>query len=74
MNDFLDISSELSRTYTYANGATFTIEAPAGLHIINDDKGTSHRVVDTSGATHRPERGWVGISWVAKDGAPKFVA
>ncbi len=74
MTDFLDISSEQSRTYTYASGATFTIKAPTGLHVINDDRGTSHRVVDAYGATHRPERGWVGISWVAKDGAPKFVA
>lgn len=24
--------------------------------------------------THRPERGFVGISWAAKDGQPKFVA
>lgn len=74
MTDFLDISSEQSRTYTYANGATFTIEAPVGLHVINDEKGTSHRVVDANGTTHRPERGWVGISWTAKEGEPKFVA
>lgn len=74
MTDFLDISTEQSRTYTYANGDTFTINEPSGLHVINDERGTTHRVVDASGATHRPERGWVGISWVAKEGAPKFVA
>jgi hypothetical protein len=74
MTKELDITTEQSRTYTYANGATFTIEAPTTLYIIEDERGTSHRVVDANGATHRPERGWVGISWTAKEGAPKFVA
>jgi hypothetical protein len=74
MTKELDITTEASRTYTYAGGETFTIEAPATLHIIEDEKGTTHRVVDANGTTHRPERGWVGISWTAKEGAPKFVA
>lgn len=70
----IDITSEASRTYTYGSGATFTIAEPATLHTIEDDKGVSHRVIDKSGGTHRPERGWVGISWIAHEGAPKFVA
>jgi hypothetical protein len=74
MNNAIDISSEASRTYTFANGATFTIAEPAGLHVITDDRGTTHRVVDKAGVTHRPERGWVGISWLPRDGQPAFVA
>jgi len=74
MTKEIDISSEAHRVYTYGDGSTFRIEEPAALFIIEDDRGASHRVVDKSGATHRPERGWVGISWKAHDGEPKFVA
>jgi hypothetical protein len=74
MSKELDITTEMSRTYTYGDGSKFTIASPATLHIIEDERGTTHRVVDVDGVTHRPERGWVGISWAAKDGAPKFVA
>lgn len=74
MSKELDITTEDSRTYTYPSGAQFVIANPETLHIIEDDRGVTHRVIDTSGRTHRPERGWVGISWIAKDGAPKFVA
>lgn len=74
MTKELDISTEASRTYTYGNGSKFTIDSPATLHIIEDEKGATHRVIDANGGTHRPERNWVGISWIAKDGAPKFIA
>lgn len=74
MSKELDITTEQSRTYTYGDGKTFTIANPATLHILEDERGITHRVIDTSGTTHRPERGWVGISWTAKEGAPKFVA
>lgn len=74
MTNAIDISSELYRLYTYTSGATFRIDEPVELHILTDDNGTSHRVVDKSGKTHRPERGWVGISWKPRDGEPAFVA
>ena len=75
MTKELDITTEQFRVYTYANGSTFRIDSPATLHVLIDDKGgASHRVIDADGVTHRPERGWVGISWAAKDGAPRFVA
>jgi hypothetical protein len=74
MSKELDISSEASRTYTYGNGAKYTILSPVSLHIIEDDRGVSHRVIDEAGVTHRPERGWVGISWLPKPGQPAFVA
>jgi hypothetical protein len=71
----LDITSEEFRVYTYGDGSTFRIDNPETLYVLVDDKGqTTHRVVDVDGVTHRPERGFVGISWSAKDGAPKFVA
>lgn len=70
----IDISSEQHRVYTYGDGKQFRIDAPVELHVLTDDRGTSHRVIDADGVTHRPERGWVGISWQPKDGAPAFVA
>lgn len=66
----LDISSEEFRTYTYANGGTFTVSNPQRLYIVDG----SHRVVDRAGMVHRPERGFVGISWKTKTGQPEFVA
>ena len=74
MTNPIDITSEAFRTYTFADGSTFTIEQPAELHIIDDERGTSHRVIDKEGVTHRPTRGWVGISWKPRDGEPAFVA
>lgn len=67
----LDISSEQYREYTYPNGDKFKIDGPTGLHIT--DTG-SHRVIDRFGVTHRPEKGYIGISWKAREGQPKFVA
>lgn len=74
MNNPIDISTETSRIYTYPNGSTFTIAEPAALHVLTDERGTTHRVIDKAGVTHRPERGWVGISWKPRDGEPAFVA
>jgi hypothetical protein len=74
MTNAIDISSEAFRIYTYANGSTFQVAEPSELHVISDDKGTSHRVIDKSGLTHRPERGWVGISWQPRERQPAFVA
>lgn len=66
----IDISSEEYRVYTYPNGAKFRIDAPTQLFIIDG----SHRVVDVNNVTHRPERGYVGISWKPILGQPAFVA
>lgn len=67
----LTISSEEYRVYAYAGGATFTIVAPVTLHVLPSG---SHRVIDAAGVTHRPERGWLGISWKPKPGEPAFIA
>lgn len=74
MTEPLDISSEEYRFYTYADGARFRIDLPALLHVLTDDNGISHRVIDKDGLTHRPERGWIGISWKPRVGSPAFVA
>lgn len=74
MSNVIDISSEAFRVYTYGNGSTFHITEPAELYVMTDEKGTTHRVIDKAGVTHRPERGWVGISWQPRDGKPAFVA
>lgn len=54
MTNPIDISSEEYRVYTYANGDTYRIDVPTELHVLSDDKGTSHRVIDAAGVTHRP--------------------
>lgn len=69
----IDISSEEYRIYRYTHGE-FRIDAPVELHVLTDERGDTHRIIDASGVTHRPERGWLGISWKPKDGAPAFVA
>lgn len=67
----VDITSEEYRTYTYADGQKFRINQPVTLYLLN---GGGHRIVDKSGVTHRPERGYLGISWKPKDGQPPFIA
>lgn len=69
----LDISSEEWRVYTYAGGI-FKIAEPVTLFVITDERGTTHRVIDKAGVTHRPERGWTGISWKPRNGEPAFIA
>jgi hypothetical protein len=74
MTNPLDISTEEYRIYQYSEGRTFRIDDPAELHVITDERGATHRVIDKGGMTHRPERGWLGISWKPRAGAPAFVA
>lgn len=70
----IDISTEQRREYHYADGKTFCIDAPKKLTVIEDERGVTHRVEASDGKTYRPERGWTGISWLPRDGAPAFVA
>lgn len=67
----VDISSELFRVYTYANGAKLRISEPKTLYILPGD---SHRIVDTDGMTHRPTPGFLSIAWKPRPGEPAFVA
>lgn len=70
----IDVTSEASRTYHYADGMAFTIQGPLKVHVLTDDKGVSHRVEAADGETYRPERGWLAISWAPKPGEPAFIA
>lgn len=74
MSKEIDISCEAYRVYTYSEGRTFRIDAPVTLHVITDERGDTHRVIDASGQTHRPERDWIGITWLPRHGAAAFVA
>lgn len=74
MTDGIDITSEAFREYHYDGSKVFRILAPETLHVINDAKGATHRVIAEDGRTYRPERGWLAISWEPKPGSPAFVA
>jgi hypothetical protein len=74
MTNPIDISSEEYRIYTYPNGDMCRIDDPAELYVLADESGDSHRVVDRAGMTHRPNRGWIMISWMPRAGQKAFVA
>ena len=67
---FSDISSEVSRTYEFADGAKVTIEAPDWLHV---SASGGHRLIDHAGRSHYVPVGWHHLSWTVKDGEPPFV-
>lgn len=67
----VDVSSEDFREYIYGNGGKFRINRPVTLYVLANG---SHRVVAENGLTYRPERGYVGISWLPKKGEKPFVA
>lgn len=66
--EFIDISSEEYREYDFG----YRIEAPVALGI--SESGT-HRILAANGESLHidPVKG-VAIKWLAKDGAPHFVA
>jgi hypothetical protein len=66
--EFTDISSELYREYTFADGKV-RIEAPTHLSVSEN----GHRVLDAKGISHYIPLGWVHLEWLAADGAPHFV-
>jgi hypothetical protein len=60
-----DISTEEWREYRYANGDVYRVNKPKRLWFKADERGDSHRVLDSDGVTHYPRRGWVAIVWSA---------
>lgn len=66
---FIDISSEISRTYVFPNGEEFDIEEPQWLAV--SDSG--HRVLDINEISHFIPYGWIHLLWGVKDGEPHFV-
>ena len=66
---FIDISGEKARTYHYRTTEQ-TIDSPAFLNV--SDSG-GHRILDEAGVSHYIPKGWIRLSWIAKDGSPHFV-
>jgi len=68
-NTFADISSEESRTYRFPGGDLVTIARPQWLSVST----SGHRLLDGAGVSHYVPKGWVHLSWKARDGMPHFV-
>lgn len=68
--EFVDISSEKYRTYSWVGGQSLTIECPLKLHVAPSG---SHRVFDGAGRSHYISGGWYHLTWTAKDEEPHFV-
>ena len=67
--EFVDISSEEWREYTFSDGEKIVIKHPIRLHV--SDSG--HRIFDASGISHFVPMTWKHLRWKAKDGEPHFV-
>ena len=63
--EFQDISSEVSRTYTFPGGDTVTIAAPVGLNV---SESGGHRIEDKAGVAHYIPAGWIHLTWTVKQG------
>lgn len=68
--EFVDISSEHYRTYTFPGGRSVTIDEPLKLNV--SDSG-GHRIFDRQGLSHYVPPGWLQLTWEAKPGRPHFV-
>lgn len=68
---FVDISSELFRTYEFPDGATIQIKHPVALHV---SASGGHRIWDSFGTSHYIPPKWIHLSWEVAEGEPNFVA
>lgn len=68
--DFVDISSELSRAYTFPSGQVVKIDGPQQLHV---SASGGHRIYAEDGCHYIPA-GWIHLHWTTREGAPHFVA
>ena len=67
-NSFIDIDSEISRTYSFSD-MNITIQNPLKLCV----KDNGHRVWDAQGVSHYIPTGWRHLQWTVKDNQPNFV-
>lgn len=67
---FTDISSEQYRIYTFPNREFVRIDEPLKLSVASSG---GHRIFDASGHSHYIPKGWLQITWAAKEGQPHFV-
>jgi hypothetical protein len=67
-NKFVDISSEQYRVYTFAE-ASVKIDNPQQLSV----SAGGHRLFDGQGNSWYIPKGWISLSWKAREGQPHFV-
>jgi hypothetical protein len=70
-SNFIDISIERNRTYTYPDGSTVVITQPSKLCV---SKSGGHRIADCFGHGHYVAPGWNHIHWTTNNGRWPFVA
>ena len=68
-NVFVNIGSEVSRTYLFPGGDEVTINDPLFLSV----SAGGHRLFDADGNSHYVPKGWIHLKWKARDGQPNFV-
>lgn len=68
-NSFVDISSEVFRSYTFPGGDVIRIDNPLKLSVSTG----GHRLFDENGQSHYIPKGWIHLCWTAKSGQPNFV-
>jgi len=68
-NYFINIDSELKRTYKFPNHASVVINNPLKLCV----KPNGHRVWDAQNISHYIPSGWIHLFWEVKDGEANFV-
>jgi hypothetical protein len=68
--EFVDISSEKERTYRFPNNELIHIPAPQYLNV---SRAGGHRILNSHGVSFYIPKGWIMLSWEAKDEAPHFV-
>jgi hypothetical protein len=67
--EFVDISTETFREYTFPN-ITVRIDEPLKLNV---SKSGGHRIFDAKGNSHYIPTGWIHLKWNVKPDAPNFV-
>lgn len=68
--EFTDISSEKSRTYRFPNDEIILINEPQYLNV---SRSGGHRIVNSHGVSFYIPKGWILLSWEAKENSPHFV-
>lgn len=67
---FVDISSEKIRTYRFPGDEVIQIPGPQYLNV---SRSGGHRILNVHGVSFYVPKGWIMLSWEAKDEAPHFV-
>jgi hypothetical protein len=68
--NFIDISSEEFREYNFGSNGTIRINFPQFLSAGPN----GHRILDNDEVSHYIPKGWISLSWKAREDAPHFVA